>query len=110
MPTYLPITALNRSQRVRIGGQLIVPGKVNFVDVGLVDAPGTAAGSSVSLTAGAKKAGDELIEGKFYAYVVTAVAANGGETEASVVKSEKTKAEAETRITVSWTAIPRAKK
>ncbi len=105
MPTFLPLTAITRSQAVRIAGQTLKPGKISYVDVGLIDAIGTLTVAQV-----AKKAGQELVESKFYAYAVTAVGANGGETEVGPLGSKETKAEAETASKIEWTAVPHATK
>lgn len=109
MPTFLPLQAISRSQRVRIGGQTVSPTGISFVDVGIVDPPATAYNATLTGSAGATKTG-KLAEGKYYAYVITAVDASGNETIPSPEVVVKTVAEAEPSAKTEWTAVPHAAK
>lgn len=110
MPTFLPLTAITRSQRVRIAGQYLKPGKVYFVDLGIVDAPGEAnEGAPITTESGATKTG-KLKESQYAAYVLTSVDASGRETTASTTVNIKAPAEAETSVILKWGAVPHAKK
>jgi len=110
MPTFLPLTAITRSQRVRIAGQYLKPGKIYFVDLGIVDAPGEAnEGAPITTEAGATKTG-KLTEAYYAAYVLTSVDVSGRETTASYPVNIKAPAEAEVSVILKWGAVPHAKK
>lgn len=109
MPTFLPLIAIDRSANIRIAGQTIKPGKISYVDLGVVDPPGALAFSK-SETAAASS----LVKSKYYGYAVTAVLGSG-ETVTTDFKVEKAGAGAEgagefNTLTPEWAAVPHAKK
>lgn len=122
MPPFLPITADNRSQNIRVGGKKVTPGKVTYVDFGNLLVPGsmglTAVGEELKLNKELKltvtKTGagsTTLVKSKWFGYAVTALDAYGGETPPSAINVKETEAGTEgagarNEIKVEWLAVP----
>ncbi len=117
MPSFLEITGLSRSQRVRIGGLTIPPDVISFPNLGLVDPPGTAINALVKTTAEETGASGGLKKGKYYAYVITSVDGFGNESTPSPVIGIKAGGGAEESgkgnynfNKIEWTPVPHATK
>src|SRR5271166_20527 len=109
MPTFLPLIAIDRSAAIRIASQTIKPGKISYVDLGIVDPPG-----ALTFSKSEAAAASNLVKSKYYGYAVTAVLGSG-ETVTTNNKVEKAGAGAEganeyNTLTPEWAAVPHAKK
>jgi hypothetical protein len=115
MPSFLEITGLSRSQRIRIGGLSIPPDTLSFPNLGLVDPPATAINALVKTTAEETGASGGLKKGKFYVYVLTSVDGFGNESTASPIIGVKAGGGAEGAGSanfnkIEWTPTPHATK
>jgi hypothetical protein len=114
MPTFLPLTADNRSQRVRIARQTIAQfPAVSYINLGQVDPPGTALNQTVTFTAKATvKEKTSIVKGKYYLYAITSVDASGNESQPYIVEVKSgAGAEAENEYNANefvWTKVPHA--
>jgi len=113
MPTFLPLTADNRSQRVRIARQTIAQfPAVSYINLGQVDPPGTALNQTVTFTPVPTAAASNLVKSKYYLYAITSVDAGGNESQPYITEV-KAGAGAEgagefNTNEFNWTKVPHA--
>jgi len=106
MPTFLPITADTRSQRVRIARQNIAEfPAITYINLGQVDPPLTAYNSgTLTFTANETAEKPSLKKSKYYLYAITSVDSGGNESQPYFVE-EKSGGGAEGAGSSNWNEL-----
>lgn len=99
MPPFLPVRSFNRSQRVRIGNQVLSPSATTYVDLGNLPAP--LGIHAITATTG----GTGLSASTKYFYAVTACDALGKETTISAIVEVTTGSGSTNSNTINWIPV-----